>query len=35
MNEILNRFERFLPRRGTTKEHILLYRTHVNILRLA
>jgi len=32
----LNKFERFgyaelkvLPRRGTTKEHILLYRTHV------
>ena len=26
---ILNRFVGFLPRRGTTKEHILLYRTNV------
>ena len=30
--EILNRFVRFLPRRGTTKEHFLLYRTHAFVL---
>jgi len=35
MNEILNRFVRFLPRRGTTKEHILLYRTDVILMMSA